>query len=79
MSRSNFRYMYWTMKQQLAHHSVTGCTMRPGDLLASGTISGPVSGADETAVAHARRQWRRGDGSGASETAVAHARRKQRR
>lgn len=32
--------MYWSMKQQLAHHSVTGCNMRPGDLLASGTISG---------------------------------------
>lgn len=30
------------MKQQLAHHSVTGCNMRPGDLLASGTISGPT-------------------------------------
>ncbi len=41
--RSNFKYMYWTMKQQLAHHSVTGCIMRPGDLLASGTISGPVN------------------------------------
>jgi len=41
VSRSNFRYMYWTMKQQLAHHTVTGCNMRPGDLLASGTISGP--------------------------------------
>ena len=35
--------MYWTMKQQLTHHSGNGCTMRPGDLLASGTISGPVS------------------------------------
>ena len=40
--QSNFRHMYWTTKQQLAHHSVTGCIMRPGDLLASGTISGPV-------------------------------------
>ena len=40
--RSNFRHMYWTMKQQLAHHSITGCEMRAGDLLASGTISGPV-------------------------------------
>jgi len=38
--QSNFRHMYWTTKQ-LAHHSVTGCIMRPGDLLASGTISGP--------------------------------------
>ena len=42
VSKSNFRYMYWTMKQQLVHHTVTGCNMRPGDLLASGTISGPV-------------------------------------
>jgi len=41
VSKSNFKYMYWTMKQQLAHHTVTGCNMRPGDLLASGTISGP--------------------------------------
>merc|ERR1719450_1096368 len=41
VSQSNFKYMYWTMKQQLAHHTVTGCNMKPGDLLASGTISGP--------------------------------------
>jgi fumarylacetoacetase len=34
--------MYWTMKQQLAHHAVNGCNMHPGDLLGSGTISGPV-------------------------------------
>jgi fumarylacetoacetase len=40
VSRSNFKYMYWTMKQQLAHHTVSGCNVRPGDLLASGTISG---------------------------------------
>ncbi|POI33363.1 hypothetical protein CIB84_002885, partial [Bambusicola thoracicus] len=39
--RSNFKHMYWTMKQQLAHHSINGCNLRPGDLLASGTISGP--------------------------------------
>ncbi|XP_054858950.1 fumarylacetoacetase [Eublepharis macularius] len=38
---SNFKHMYWTMKQQLAHHTVNGCNLRPGDLLASGTISGP--------------------------------------
>lgn len=42
VTRSNFKHMYWTMKQQLAHHSVTGCPMRPGDLLGSGTISGPT-------------------------------------
>lgn len=33
---------YWTPAQQLAHHTVSGCNLRPGDLLASGTISGPV-------------------------------------
>lgn len=40
--RTNFRTMYWTMAQQLAHHTVNGCNARPGDLLASGTISGPT-------------------------------------
>ncbi|KAI2662966.1 Fumarylacetoacetase [Labeo rohita] len=40
--KSNFKYMYWSMKQQLAHHTVNGCNVRPGDLLASGTISGPT-------------------------------------
>jgi fumarylacetoacetase len=39
---SNFKYMYWSMAQQLAHHTVNGCNLRPGDLLASGTISGPT-------------------------------------
>ncbi|KAF4143327.1 Fumarylacetoacetate (FAA) hydrolase family [Phytophthora infestans] len=40
ITKSNFRNMYWNMKQQLVHHTVTGCNMRPGDLLGSGTISG---------------------------------------
>lgn len=40
ISRSNYKYMYWNMVQQLAHHSMNGCNMRTGDLLASGTISG---------------------------------------
>jgi fumarylacetoacetase len=40
--RSNFRYLYWNICQQLAHHTITGCNMRPGDLIASGTISGPT-------------------------------------
>jgi fumarylacetoacetase len=40
ISKSNFRYLYWTMAQQLAHHTITGCNMQTGDLLASGTISG---------------------------------------
>lgn len=37
---SNFKYLYWSMCQQLAHHTITGCNMQTGDLLASGTISG---------------------------------------
>ncbi len=38
--RSNFKHLYWSMAQQLAHHTVGGCNLRTGDLLASGTISG---------------------------------------
>ena len=41
IATSNFRYMYWNICQQLAHHTVNGCNVRPGDLMASGTISGP--------------------------------------
>jgi fumarylacetoacetase len=41
IATSNFRYLYWTMAQQLAHHTVNGCNVRTGDLMASGTISGP--------------------------------------
>jgi fumarylacetoacetase len=41
---SNFRYMYWNICQQLAHHTVNGCNITTGDLYASGTISGPDSG-----------------------------------
>jgi fumarylacetoacetase len=40
VSRSNYKYMYWNMNQQLAHHTVNGCNIRCGDMLASGTISG---------------------------------------
>jgi fumarylacetoacetase len=42
ISSSNFKYLYWSIQQQLAHHTITGCNMKTGDLLASGTISGPV-------------------------------------
>ncbi|MFY7861330.1 MAG: fumarylacetoacetate hydrolase family protein, partial [Chitinophagales bacterium] len=41
VSQSNFMYMYWNMCQQLAHHTVNGCNVRVGDMVASGTISGP--------------------------------------
>jgi fumarylacetoacetase len=39
---SNFKYLYWNICQQLAHHASNGCNLRPGDLLASGTASGPT-------------------------------------
>lgn len=41
VSKSNFKYMYWNMCQQLAHHTVNGCNVNIGDMMASGTISGP--------------------------------------
>ena len=41
IATSNFKYMYWSICQQLAHHTVNGCNARPGDLYGSGTISGP--------------------------------------
>ena len=41
VTKSNFKYMYWNMAQQLAHHTINGCNIKAGDLLASGTISGP--------------------------------------
>ncbi|MBS1626090.1 MAG: fumarylacetoacetase [Bacteroidetes bacterium] len=44
VSRSNFKYMYWNMCQQLAHHTVNGCNICVGDMYASGTISGPDAG-----------------------------------
>jgi fumarylacetoacetase len=44
ISRSNLKHLYWSMPQQLAHHTVGGCNIRPGDCMASGTISGPDPG-----------------------------------
>jgi len=41
IARTNFKTMYWSMAQQLAHHTTSGCNVRIGDLLGSGTISGP--------------------------------------
>jgi len=40
VSRTNYQEMYYSAAQQLAHHASSGCAMRPGDLLGSGTISG---------------------------------------
>lgn len=45
ITHSNFRHLYWTMPQQLAHHTSSGCNVRSGDLMGSGTISGPDRGA----------------------------------
>jgi fumarylacetoacetase len=42
ITRTNFQNLYWSIAQQLAHHTVNGCNLQPGDLLASGTISGPT-------------------------------------
>ena len=41
ITQTNCKYLYWSMDQQLVHHTITGCNLRTGDLLASGTISGP--------------------------------------
>lgn len=41
--KSNLKYLYWNIQQQVAHHTVTGCNFRCGDLLATGTVSGPSS------------------------------------
>mmetsp|Transcript_107501 Transcript_107501/g.335152 ORF Transcript_107501/g.335152 Transcript_107501/m.335152 type:complete len:436 (-) Transcript_107501:337-1644(-) len=42
--RSNLKYMYWSLAQQLTHHTVNGCRMNPGDMFGTGTISGPEPG-----------------------------------
>ena len=42
ITRTNFSHLYWTLAQQLAHHTINGCPLQPGDLLASGTVSGPT-------------------------------------
>ncbi len=44
VSSTNAKYVYWTVEQQIAHHTVNGCNLRIGDLLGTGTISGPEQG-----------------------------------
>lgn len=44
LSRTSFRPMYWTLAQMAAHHTSNGCNIRPGDLIGSGTVSGPEKG-----------------------------------
>ncbi len=55
VSHGTFADMYWTMAQMLAHHTSTGCNLRPGDLLGSGTISGPTK---ESRGCMLERTWR---------------------
>ncbi|WOE33241.1 MULTISPECIES: fumarylacetoacetase [unclassified Acinetobacter] len=43
ISQTNFKYMYWSMAQQLTHHTIAGCNVQVGDLMGSGTISGPTA------------------------------------
>jgi fumarylacetoacetase len=44
VSHTSFTHMYWTLAQLVTHHAMGGCNLRPGDLLASGTVSGPTKG-----------------------------------
>ena len=55
VSRGNYADMYWTMSQMLAHHTKTGCPMRPGDIFASGTVSGVT---EESRGCLLERTWR---------------------
>jgi fumarylacetoacetase len=55
VSRGSFSQMYWTFAQMLTHHSSNGCNLRPGDLLASGTVSGPEK---ESRGCLLERTWR---------------------
>jgi len=55
ITQTNFQNLYWSVSQQLAHHTVGGCNLRPGDLLASGTISGPT---EESRGCMLERTWR---------------------
>jgi fumarylacetoacetase len=55
ISRGSFADMYWTIAQMLVHHASTGCNLQPGDLLASGTISGPT---EDSRGCLLERTWR---------------------
>lgn len=55
ISQGSFQQMYWTIAQMLTHHSSNGCNLRPGDLLASGTVSGPEPGSQGCLLEITRR------------------------
>jgi fumarylacetoacetase len=46
LARSNLRHLYWTLAQMITHHTSNGCNLRPADLLATGTVSGPEPGSE---------------------------------
>ena len=46
LGRSNLSHLYWSLAQMLTHHTSNGCNLRPGDLLATGTVSGPEQGSE---------------------------------
>jgi len=48
--RTSYRHAYWTVAQMLAHHTVNGCNLQPGDLLGTGTLSGPTAGEAGTLI-----------------------------
>ena len=43
ITQTSYRHAYWTMAQLLAHHTVNGCDLQPGDLMGTGTLSGPTA------------------------------------
>jgi fumarylacetoacetase len=55
LSRSNLRDLYWTLGQMLTHHASNGCNLRPGDLLATGTVSGATKDAQGCLLEITRR------------------------
>ncbi len=55
ISSGNLRDLYWTFGQMVAHHTSNGCNLRVGDLLASGTISGPDAGSEGSLLEQTRR------------------------
>ena len=55
LSRGSLRDMYWTLAQMVTHHTSNGCNLRTGDLLASGTVSGPEPGTEGCLLELTRR------------------------
>ncbi|CAI9755096.1 unnamed protein product [Fraxinus pennsylvanica] len=57
VTRSNFKHLYWTITQQLAHHTINCCNLRPGDLLGTGAISGPEPESYGCLLARVNLEW----------------------